>query len=398
MSGKTTPLYVVCSTRRRGGKTLVSRLLTEFYVLGDRPVAAFDLCDEGPQLADYLPKFTTIADINDIRGQMAFFERLIAEDGGAKIIDLSHRIFKNFFTTVQKIGFFEEAHRHSIAPLILFVLDMHPKSPEICATIRRWFPEASLLPVRNVAKGIAISAPDALPKDRSAQASLDVPFLRSSLRTLIDGQNFSFSEFWRAKPTNLPDALDYELLDWVASVFFQFRDIELSLGCEDSWTRMAASASRRVRTAHHVQQGDAQPLGSVRCNAESTAVTQDPIGVPEEVSKFGPKKVRRGGRMDQSGHELVSKARKSAAINQDTIGVPKEIRKFAQKKVRRDAPMDQSGHDLITMLQKTTFQLKTAEDRISALEIAIKQWQDRAALAETQLLQNIQDQIKRRAE
>jgi hypothetical protein len=78
MSGKTTPLYVVCSTRRRGGKTLVSRLLTEFYVLGHRPVAAFDLCDEGPQLADYLPKFTTIADINDIRGQMAFFERLIA--------------------------------------------------------------------------------------------------------------------------------------------------------------------------------------------------------------------------------------------------------------------------------------------------------------------------------
>jgi hypothetical protein len=196
----------------------------------------------------------------------------------------------------------------------------------------------------------------------------------------------------------LPDALDYELLDWVAGVFFQFRDIELSLGCEDSWTRMAASASRRVRTAHHVQQGDAQPLGSVRCNAESTAVTQDPIGVPEEVSKFGPKKVRRGGRMDQSGHELVSKARKSAAINQDTIGVPKEIRKFAQKKVRRDAPMDQSGHDLITMLQKTTFQLKTAEDRISALEIAIKQWQDRAGQAETQLLQNIQDRIKRRAE
>jgi hypothetical protein len=84
MSGKTTPLYVVCSPRRRGGKTLVSRLLTEFYVLGDRPVAAFDLCDEGPQLADYLPKFTTIADINDIRDQMPFFERLIAEDGVQK--------------------------------------------------------------------------------------------------------------------------------------------------------------------------------------------------------------------------------------------------------------------------------------------------------------------------
>ena len=35
--------------------------------------------------------------------------------------------------------------------------------------------------------------------------------------------------------------------------------------------------------------------------------------------------------------------------------------------------------------------------RISALETAIKQWQDRVAQAETQLLQLIQDQIKHRA-
>jgi hypothetical protein len=64
MTDQTTPLYVVCSPCRRVGKTLVSRLLTEFYVVNDRPVAAFDLADEGPQLADYLPGITTIADIN----------------------------------------------------------------------------------------------------------------------------------------------------------------------------------------------------------------------------------------------------------------------------------------------------------------------------------------------
>ena len=52
---------------------------------------------------------------------------------------------------------------------------------------------------------------------------------------------------------------------------------------------------------------------------------------------------------------------------------------------------------LSTYCKRTTFQLQTAEDRISALETAIKQWQDRAAQAETQLLQLIQDQIKRRA-
>ena len=110
MGGETAPLYVVCSPGRSGGRTLVSRLLTEFYVLGDRPVAAFDLCDEEPELADYLPHLTTIADINDIRDQIRFFERLVTEDEGPKIIDVNHRVFKSFFTTVQKIGFFEEAH------------------------------------------------------------------------------------------------------------------------------------------------------------------------------------------------------------------------------------------------------------------------------------------------
>jgi hypothetical protein len=57
-------------------------------------VAAFDLADEGPQLADYLPDITTVADIGDTRGQMAFFDRLIAADVGARIIDLSHRASK----------------------------------------------------------------------------------------------------------------------------------------------------------------------------------------------------------------------------------------------------------------------------------------------------------------
>src|SRR5262247_773453 len=118
----TGPLYIVCSPRRTVGKTLLARLLAEFYFAHDRPVAAFDLADEGPQLADYLPDITTIADISDTPGQMAFFDRLIADDMGARIIDLDRRVFKNFFTVVQEIRFFEEARHRSIEPLILFII------------------------------------------------------------------------------------------------------------------------------------------------------------------------------------------------------------------------------------------------------------------------------------
>src|SRR5215472_5775595 len=332
MSGETVPLYVVCSPGRSGGRTLVSRLLTEFYVLGDRPVAAFDLCDEEPRLADYLPHLTTIADIDDIRDQIRFFERLVADDESPKIIDVDHRVFKNFFTTVQKIGFFEEAHRRSIAPLILLVGDAHPKSLDMCATMRRWFPEVSLLPVRNVAQKIAMSEPDIPAKERITRDSLDVPSLRSSLRMLIDVQDFSFCRFWRAKPANLPDAWDDELLDWLTSVYFQFQDIEVLLGFEESWTQIATPPSRHVRMAHSAQQRDVQPLG---------------------------------------------------------------MGKFAPKKVRGDAPMEQHGPYPVTNMQKMTVQLPSAEERISAFETAIKQWQARATQAETKLLQLIQSKMER---
>jgi hypothetical protein len=78
------------------------------------------------------------------------------------------------------------------------------------------------------------------------------------------------------------------------------------------------------------------------------------------------------------------------------INVAEEIRKVAPRSATR-CSMDRSAMTLSTYCKKTTFQLQTTEDRISAVETAIKQWQDRAAQVETQLLQLIQDQIKRRA-
>jgi hypothetical protein len=230
MTDKTTPLYVVCSPCRRVGKTLVSRLLAEFYVVNDRAVAAFDLADEGPQLADYLPGITTIADIVDTRGQMAFFDRLIADDVGARIIDLSHRVFKNFFTVVQEIRFFEEARHHSIEPLILFVVEQDPKSAKAYDMLRHQLSEASLLPVRNQINAVA------MPYGPSQNAnvpptSLDIPLLGLPLRALVDRQVFSFSPLSRASPVDLPISLKNELSRWVERIFVQFRHLELVLGC-----------------------------------------------------------------------------------------------------------------------------------------------------------------------
>ncbi len=231
MTEKTTPLYVVCSPCRRVGKTLLSRLLTEFYVVNDRPVAAFDLADECPQLADYLPNITTVVDIADTRGQMAFFDRLIAHFVGPRIVDLSHRAFAKFFTVVQEIRFFEEARHRSIEPLVLFIIDPDPKSAKAYAVLRHQLSQASLLPVRNQIKIAALSYGDALPKANVNPTSLDIPLLGLPLRTLVDQPSFSFSSLRRASPADLPASLESELSAWVEYVFFQFRVLEHLLGC-----------------------------------------------------------------------------------------------------------------------------------------------------------------------
>jgi hypothetical protein len=184
----------------------------------------------------YLPRFTTISDIGDIFGQMAFFERLIADsDRIANVIDLSHRTFKSFFTAVEKIGFFEEARRRAIEPLILFIIDQDPASPDAYASLYR-LTEASLLPVCNRTDPSAISDYDTPPNASAPPTSLEIPLLGFSLRALIDRQAFSFCEFARATPADLPDALDDELRDWVENIFFQFRKLELMLGCVDAST------------------------------------------------------------------------------------------------------------------------------------------------------------------
>ena len=356
MIDKTTPLYVVCSPYRCVGKTLVSRLLAEFYVLDDRPVAAYDLADEGPQLTDYLPQFTTVADIGDIFGQMAFFERLIADNEGANIIDLSHRMFQNFFTVVEEIGFFEEARRRSIEPLILFITDPDPKSPQAYASLRRRFAEASLLPVRNRTELSAI--PDGHGPPDAPPTSLEIPLLGLSLRALIDREAFSFCEFWRATPADLNDALDDELVDWVEGIFFQFRKLELMLGLVDEATRIAAPASRRPRATHrplpipHLPAVAHPPGGHSRHDPDPPAISQRPIGVPDEVLKFAPKKVRGDG-----------------------------------------VPIDQCGSAIVEMLQRAGQQLGAAEDRISRLETEIERVRDRAVRAES-WLEQAQEEIE----
>src|ERR1700680_3416025 len=118
-----TPVYIICSPRPLVGKMLIGRLLREFLLLKNGTLTAFDITLKEPSLLEYLPKITETADVIDTYGKMQLMDRLIVNDGVAKVIDLGFHAFDEFFKMTDEIGFTKEAVRRGVAPVILFVAD-----------------------------------------------------------------------------------------------------------------------------------------------------------------------------------------------------------------------------------------------------------------------------------
>ena len=116
------PVAIIASPRPRVGKTLLARLLTDFHLQEGRPVAAFDLNAGEGTLAQFLPEHVTRSAIDDLKGQMALFDRLMVEDGATKIVDVGRASFETFFALANQFGFAEEAHNRGIVPTLLYLM------------------------------------------------------------------------------------------------------------------------------------------------------------------------------------------------------------------------------------------------------------------------------------
>src|SRR5262249_57444363 len=100
-----TPVYIICSPRPQVGKTLLARLLSEFLLLKNGNVVAFDINLKEPSLLEYLPRLTETADVIDTYGKMQLTDRLIVNDSVAKVIDLGYHACDEFFKMMEEIAF-----------------------------------------------------------------------------------------------------------------------------------------------------------------------------------------------------------------------------------------------------------------------------------------------------
>lgn len=239
-----TPLYIVCSPRPRVGKTLVARLLVDFFLMEGRPVAAFDFGDEEPSLLDYLPGYTVRAEIAGIQGQMALFDRLILDDKTAKVVDLAPASFTQFFSVLREIGFVDDARRRGIEPVALFIADPDRASARAYAGLQTRLPEMVLVPVYNEAIARGQRARANYPLSRVASVPMQIPTLIPLLHRYFEKPPFSFADFRSTPPGNIPLDIYMELHRWMRRVFVEFRELELRLLLDDVQASLLSGGSK----------------------------------------------------------------------------------------------------------------------------------------------------------
>jgi hypothetical protein len=219
-----TPVYIICSPRPLVGKTLIARLLSEFLLLKNGTVTAFDINLKEPSLLEYLPKITETADVIDTYGKMQLMDRLIVNDGVAKVIDLGFHAFDEFFKMTDEIGFMKEAARRGVAPVILFVADTDRVSARGYPTLQQQVPPTALITIDNeyVVRG---ELPPAMARGRI----LPISALPVFLKTYIDRLTFSFTGYLRSEKDS-----STELHQWIRRNYSAFRDLELHVMLQGS--------------------------------------------------------------------------------------------------------------------------------------------------------------------
>jgi hypothetical protein len=216
------PLYIVTSPRPRMGKTLLARLLMEFFRHSRRPVVGFDLNPRDPALAGRFPKLVWPVDITETRGQMELFDRLIAEATSTKIVDLGYGPFEQFFAVMREIGFVQEARRRGIDPIVFFVTDQTMATVRSFGELQRRL-TATLVPVHNESVSLLFSKED-FPLARPECGVIRIPRLSAIVRGVVDRPNFSFNAYMAKQPGG-----PTEVHKWIAELYAEFRDFELRL-------------------------------------------------------------------------------------------------------------------------------------------------------------------------
>src|SRR5437773_2699405 len=91
------PAAIVASLHARTGKTLLARVLGDYFALSGRPPLVFDTDVTEQTLRAAFPYDTVVVDLTETRDQMTLFDTLARRAPEARVVDVSHHAFRRFF-------------------------------------------------------------------------------------------------------------------------------------------------------------------------------------------------------------------------------------------------------------------------------------------------------------
>jgi hypothetical protein len=236
-------ITVVASPRPRVGKTLVARLLADFHLHNGRSIVAFDINGDDTALTQFMPQHSAPADVTEIHGQMALFDRLVADDGSYKVVDLGHPAFKTFFDVAKQIDVAAEVRRRGLAVVVLFIVTPDATSVEAYAELRRSLPQAAIVPVHNEILGGAQHR-DKFAGFGPAATPVQIAALAPGLRKIIDRRPFSFAGASGA--ADIPLEMHVELQRWLRKIYVEFRQMELRVLLSDLTRSLGEPRSNQI--------------------------------------------------------------------------------------------------------------------------------------------------------
>lgn len=215
-------ITIVASPRPRVGKTLLARLLADYCTqLGGEPLG-LELGGGEGGLSDYLPEQASLASVDDVRAQMAFFDALIASDGRPKILDLGADAFQDFFELADRFGLAEEMEKRGLDLHVMYIVTPDRTSLDAARALRRRFPQAALTPVHNGIFGTP--AHRQIDSIGAREPLLKLPVLAASARKYVECPPFSFAD--HAALAQLPASVESEIEAWLRRIHRDLREAE----------------------------------------------------------------------------------------------------------------------------------------------------------------------------
>jgi hypothetical protein len=212
---ETTYAAIVTSVHGRTGKTLLSRVIAEYFILSDQIPVVFDTDAIDRPLSTCFPDRSCVVDLAEVRGQMALFDGLVEPGPDSRVVDLSHLAYRRFFDLMRDTEFVIEARQNGIEPVIFFIADRNRDSFEQGHLLLERFADCAVAIVDNAHLRRATSSIRFSPDYRALEAHdlhFHMPALDPVAANFIEESTIPLGDFLRAPiALNSADSSDLAL-------------------------------------------------------------------------------------------------------------------------------------------------------------------------------------------